>query len=61
MGGHVRVGLEDNLWWDDDRTELATNVRLVERLVAIGRAMGREPASTGEVRQLLGLVEVAPV
>ena len=24
MGGHVRVGLEDNLWWDDERTELAT-------------------------------------
>jgi len=45
MGGHVRVGREDNLWWDADRTELATNPGLVERLVRIGRAMGREPAS----------------
>lgn len=55
MGGHVRVGLEDNLWWDDDRTELATNPRLVERLVAVGRAMGREPASPAFVRERLGI------
>ena len=55
MGGHVRVGLEDNLWWDDDRTELATNPRLVERVVAIGRAMGREPATPAQVRHRLGM------
>lgn len=55
MGGHVRVGLEDNLWWDDERTELATNPRLVERLVAVGRAMGREPASPSLVRERLGI------
>ena len=55
MGGHVRVGLEDNIWFDDARTDLATNVRLVERLVGIGRAMGREPASPARVRELLGI------
>jgi uncharacterized protein (DUF849 family) len=55
MGGHVRVGLEDNLWWDDDRTELATNPRLVERLVTIARAMGREPASPAQVRDRLAI------
>ena len=55
MGGHVRVGLEDNLWWDDDRTDLATNPRLVERLVSVGRAMGREPASPAYVRERLGI------
>ena len=55
MGGHVRVGLEDNIWFDDDRTDLATNPRLVERLVAIGRASGREPATPARVRELLGL------
>jgi 3-keto-5-aminohexanoate cleavage enzyme len=55
MGGHVRVGLEDSLWWDDDRTELATNPRLVERLVGIGRAMGREPASPAFVRERLAI------
>lgn len=55
MGGGVRVGLEDNIWFDDDRTELATNPRLVERLVGIARAMGREPATPGLVRQRLGI------
>jgi 3-oxoadipate:acetyl-CoA acetyltransferase len=53
MGGHVRVGLEDNLWFDDDRTDPATNPRLVERLVAIGRMMGREPATPALVRDRL--------
>ena len=55
MSGHVRIGLEDNIWWDDDRTELATNVRLVERVVAIGRAMGRDPAEPAEIRTRLGI------
>jgi TM2 domain-containing membrane protein YozV len=55
MGGHVRVGLEDNLWWDDERTELATNPRLVERLVVIARSMGREPAGPDKVRERLGI------
>lgn len=55
MGGHVRVGLEDNLWYDDARTDLATNPRLVERLVRVARAMGREPATPDEVRRLLAI------
>jgi hypothetical protein len=41
VGGGVRVGLEDNLWFDGDRTELATNAALVERVVALGRLLGR--------------------
>jgi uncharacterized protein (DUF849 family) len=55
MGGHVRIGLEDNLWFDDDRTDLATNPRLVERIVAVGRVVGREPASPAHVRARLGI------
>lgn len=55
MGGGVRVGLEDNLWFDEDRTQLATNPRLVERLVAIGRSMGREPATPDQVRDRMGI------
>jgi uncharacterized protein (DUF849 family) len=54
-GGHVRIGLEDNIWFDDDRTDLATNPRLVERVVRIARAMGREPATTEQVRDRLGM------
>ena len=55
IGGHVRIGLEDNLWFDDDRTDPATNPRLVERVVAVGRSMGREPATPDEVRRRLGI------
>jgi 3-keto-5-aminohexanoate cleavage enzyme len=53
MGGGVRVGLEDNLWFDQARTDPASNPRLVERVVAIGRAMGREPATPDQVRERL--------
>jgi 3-keto-5-aminohexanoate cleavage enzyme len=55
MGGHVRVGLEDNIWFDDERTQLASNPRLVERVVAIARASGREPAKPASVRERLGI------
>ncbi len=60
MGGHVRVGLKDNLWYDDQRTELATNARLVERLVRIRRSMGREPAAPDLVRRLRAIPRQAP-
>lgn len=55
MGGHVRVGLEDNIWFDKNRTQLATNPMLVERVVAIARAQGRDPASPAQVRQMLAI------
>jgi 3-keto-5-aminohexanoate cleavage enzyme len=54
-GGHVRVGLEDNIHFDRQRTELADNVRLVERISRIAREMGREPATAQEARELIGL------
>jgi 3-keto-5-aminohexanoate cleavage enzyme len=57
MGGHVRVGLEDNLWFDDARTEPATNARLIERLVKLAECAGRGVASPAEARQILGLSE----
>jgi uncharacterized protein (DUF849 family) len=49
----VRVGLEDTLWMDREKTDLASNIRMVERVVKVGRAMGREPASCEQVRELL--------
>ena len=54
-GGGVRVGLEDNIWYDAERTRLATNRDLVERIVYIAKAMGREPFSPREARGLLKL------
>jgi 3-keto-5-aminohexanoate cleavage enzyme len=52
-GGGVRVGLEDNIWYDEGRTKLATNRALVERTLEIAKALGREPYSRQEVRALL--------
>ena len=53
LGGHVRVGLEDNLYYSQGR--LANNVELVERIVRIIRDLGMEPASPAEARKMMGL------
>ncbi len=53
MGGHVRVGLEDNLYLPDG--SLASNPALVETVVRIAREVGRQIASPDEARQILGL------
>jgi uncharacterized protein (DUF849 family) len=53
LGGHVRVGLEDNLYYAPG--ELATNPRLVERIVRIIRDLGMEPATAAEARTMIGL------
>ncbi|MGZ5533292.1 MAG: 3-keto-5-aminohexanoate cleavage protein [Methylobacter sp.] len=55
MGGGVRVGLEDNLWLDAVRTQLATNVQLVQRVVSQAEALGRAIAKPQAVRSMLGL------
>ncbi|HSF82783.1 MAG TPA: 3-keto-5-aminohexanoate cleavage protein [Anaerolineales bacterium] len=53
MGGHVRVGLEDNIFVS--RGVLATNVDLVEKVKRIAAEFDREIAAPDEARQLLGL------
>ena len=57
-GGHVRVGLEDNLWLG--RGELATNEELVSRAVTIIENMGATLMGPDAVRQKLGLTKQAP-
>ena len=57
-GGHVRVGLEDNLWLG--KGQLATNAQLVERAVGIVERMGARVMTPAEVRAKLGLVKRAP-
>lgn len=54
-GGGVRVGLEDNVWYDGERTRLATNRELVERILSIAEHLGYKPYMPNEVRELLGL------
>jgi len=56
LGGHARVGLEDNLYYAKGR--LATNEELVARIVRIIRELGAEPATAAEARQMLGLKSV---
>ena len=53
MGGHVRTGLEDNLWYR--KGELATNPQLVARLARIAEELGRPVATPAQARALLGL------
>jgi 3-keto-5-aminohexanoate cleavage enzyme len=53
MGGCVRVGLEDNIFYR--KGELATNAQLVARTVRIARELGKEPATPEEARKILGL------
>ena len=53
LGGHVRVGLEDNLYYKQG--ELATNIQLIERMVRIVRELGFEPATPTEAREIMGL------
>ena len=55
MGGHCRIGLEDNIYHGFDRGELATNEGLVERLAHISESFGRPLASSSRARSLLGL------
>jgi uncharacterized protein (DUF849 family) len=53
-GGGVRVGMEDNIWWDEERTRLATNADLIERILAVAAATGHQPYSQKEARAVLG-------
>lgn len=53
LGGHVRVGLEDNNYYAQG--QLATNEQLVARTVRILRELGHAPATPAEARQMIGL------
>lgn len=54
LGGHVRVGMEDNPYLEEGR--LATsNAQLVEKIVRIAHELGRETASPEEARWITGL------
>jgi uncharacterized protein (DUF849 family) len=53
MGGHVRVGLEDNIWYGPN--VLATNLSLTERAVRVIQEYGNEVATSADAREILGL------
>jgi len=53
MGGHVRVGLEDNIYFR--KGELAPNERFVERMVKLASEFGRPVATSDEARRIMHL------
>jgi 3-keto-5-aminohexanoate cleavage enzyme len=54
-GGGVRVGLEDNIWYDPARTRLATNMDLLRRIHRLAEANERAVMSPSELRTRLHL------
>ena len=55
IGGGVRVGLEDNIWFDSSRTKLARNIDLIKRIHIIAEANAREVMTATEFRQKMNL------
>lgn len=54
LGGHVRVGMEDNLRITKDSLA-KSNAELVDRMARLAKELDREPAKPEEVRKILGL------
>lgn len=55
LGGGVRVGLEDNIYFDQNKQKLATNSALLKRLQRIMKEMHLEGYSAKELRKVFGL------
>lgn len=60
MGGHVRVGFEDNIYLSRG-VKADSNAQFVERTVRLARELQREVATCDEARDLLGLHREKPV
>lgn len=54
-GGGVRVGLEDNIYYDLERTKLATNADLLRRIHTVAQANERKLMTSRDLRRLLNL------
>ena len=55
FGHGVRIGMEDNFWYDEERTKLATNYELVKRIVDLANILEKDIYNPKEVRELLNL------
>ena len=58
IGGGVRVGLEDNIWYDPARTRLARNSDVIHRIHRLAEANERQIMTPRELRKLLNLESV---
>lgn len=57
LGGNIRVGLEDNVYYS--KGVPATNVSLVERAVQAVQVFGKTPATPAQAREILGIPPLA--
>lgn len=55
IGGGVRVGLEDNIWYDYEKAKLASNIDLLKRVHELASVNSREIMTSLEFRQLMNL------
>jgi uncharacterized protein (DUF849 family) len=55
IGGGVRIGLEDNIWYTSSRTTLARNIDLLKRIHILAEANERKIMTSEEFRQLMNL------
>jgi 3-keto-5-aminohexanoate cleavage enzyme len=54
-GGGIRIGLEDNIWYDEERTRPASNSDLLKRILTVADALEMKPYKPNEVKELFGL------
>jgi 3-keto-5-aminohexanoate cleavage enzyme len=54
MGGNVRVGLEDNIYYEKGKLA-SSNAQLISRIARIAKELGRDIASPEEARKQLNL------
>jgi uncharacterized protein (DUF849 family) len=52
MGYGVRVGVEDNIWWDEKRSRLATNKELLQRVHQLLQIHGKAVFPSAELGAL---------
>ena len=57
MGGGVRTGLEDNIYYDQKKTKLARNADLLRRIHTLAEANERPVMTSQKLRKLLNLKE----
>ena len=55
IGGGVRVGLEDNIWYTSSRTTLASNIDLLKRIHILAEANERKIMKSEEFRQIMNM------
>ena len=55
IGGGVRVGLEDNIWYTSSRSKLASNIDLLKRIHILAEANERKIMTSEEFRQKMNM------